>query len=130
MKKNSEIKFTNEQIVEFEGVQSKNWDKFYEIHNNRFFKDRHWLFTEFPELVPSLVPQSVNPDSDDIANTLSQQLEKSCQVSEDVKLGSGRKIFEIGSGVGNSKLVINKLNPYINCVLFYYSGVSNHGVQQ
>ncbi|CAO1388212.1 unnamed protein product [Diamesa hyperborea] len=104
VKKNSEKKFTDEQIKDLEEVQSKNWDKFYEIHTNRFFKDRHWLFTEFPELAPNHVaPERVYPEGDEITNKMSQ-----LEVSEDVEVGSGRKIFEIGSGVGNTVFPILK----------------------
>lgn len=50
MQGNSEIKFTEEAIQKYEVEADKNWDAFYDIHTNRFFKDRNWLFTEFPEL--------------------------------------------------------------------------------
>lgn len=93
IKKNSEVKFSEEELKTLEAAQAANWDSFYDIHQNRFFKDRQWLFTEFPELAPNVeAPEKVN--CEDIAI----KFEK---LSVD-GYGNGRKIFELGSGVGNS----------------------------
>ena len=90
VKKNSCVRFSEEEIEGFETSQATKWDDFYNIHQNKFFKDRHWLFTEFPELAPKAdekAPEKFYAGESPVAT----------------RHFESRKIFEIGSGVGNSK---------------------------
>jgi SAM-dependent methyltransferase len=96
------VKFSQDELEVLEKSQSNNWDTFYGVHQNRFFKDRHWLFTEFPELAPSAdAPERFYPQSNEIAiNKLS-----------DLTLHQqGRRIFELGAGVGNTIFPILRYN--------------------
>lgn len=77
-----------EKIEKYENEASNFWNEFYTIHQNKFFKDRHWLFTEFPELKAS------HSNADHF------------------------NIFEIGCGVGNTIFPILQYNNDINLRVF------------
>ncbi|XP_027283673.1 tRNA N(3)-methylcytidine methyltransferase METTL2A isoform X5 [Cricetulus griseus] len=61
VQENSSQRVSPEKQVDYEVNAHKYWNDFYKIHENGFFKDRHWLFTEFPELAPSHNPMTDLP---------------------------------------------------------------------
>jgi hypothetical protein len=40
-----------EDRIRLEQKQAENWDKFYMRNSSNFFKDRHWITREFPEVL-------------------------------------------------------------------------------
>uniref|UniRef100_A0A3P9N996 tRNA N(3)-cytidine methyltransferase n=1 Tax=Poecilia reticulata TaxID=8081 RepID=A0A3P9N996_POERE len=50
---NSSIRLPLTEQGKFSTDACQYWDQFYEAHQDKFFKDRRWLFLEFPELLPS-----------------------------------------------------------------------------
>jgi len=84
-------KMTNEKWEKLKNELSNSWNQFYSVHEHKFFKDRQWLFTEFPELL--LTPSNKNEKFN---------------------------ILETGCGVGNCVFPILRTNDLVKTNLFIY----------
>ncbi|XP_053677344.1 tRNA N(3)-methylcytidine methyltransferase Mettl2 [Anopheles nili] len=123
VKKNSSAKLSEEEVARLSTEADQNWDRFYGIHQNRFFKDRHWLFTEFPELAPlkrpETAPQRVLPSGEAVNRSETTPPEADLQ---------RRTIFEIGCGVGNTVFPILKYSDEEN-LMIYSSDFSRQAIE-
>ncbi|XP_023661782.2 tRNA N(3)-methylcytidine methyltransferase METTL8, mitochondrial [Paramormyrops kingsleyae] len=104
---NSREKIPVAEQAKFDIDASKYWDGFYEMHQNKFFKDRSWLFHEFPELLTTetpgciLVPEPGEGQRNG-APTLQQGSGGDGETADFPGKQASFRIFEIGCGAGNS----------------------------
>jgi tRNAThr (cytosine32-N3)-methyltransferase len=82
-------------IEEQESNVTNKWNEFYAMHEDKFFKDRKWIFSEFPELLQAITEQ--DHEARDIS---------SCN------------ILEVGCGVGNAVVHILNCNTRSNLSVY------------
>ncbi|XP_058055192.1 tRNA N(3)-methylcytidine methyltransferase Mettl2 isoform X1 [Anopheles bellator] len=121
VRQNCSLKLPADEVERLAAEADRNWDRFYSIHQNRFFKDRHWLFTEFPELAPTVsrgttVPERVFPEG------------AAPSTPATVEPSQRRTIFEIGCGVGNTVFPILKYSDEKD-LLVYASDFSQQAIE-
>ncbi|XP_028394698.1 methyltransferase-like protein 2 [Dendronephthya gigantea] len=112
VEQNTSIKLPTDIQEKYNCEPNQYWNSFYMQHNNRFFKDRHWLFTEFPELlVPSATNSCDHPNDRNNINKDQLNVHKTpTEIVEYPGYKATKRILEVGCGVGNTVFPILETN--------------------
>lgn len=131
---------SSNQAEEYEVKAGEFWDKFYSIHQNRFFKERNWLFTEFPDLAPGQlvgrervfgstgerqqeegdvnVHEGEVPVLQEERVELGEKVAKLRQTESYFGENSGFRLFEVGCGTGSSVFPVLEVNQSSDLVVY------------
>ncbi|XP_014867388.1 PREDICTED: methyltransferase-like protein 8 [Poecilia mexicana] len=115
---NSSIRLPLKEQGKFSTDACQYWDQFYEAHQDKFFKDRRWLFLEFPELLPSSAEEKRTNACRSHQEAAAEPNETIRQISSFPGQHASFRILEVGCGVGNSVFPI--VNTIKNTHSFLY----------
>jgi len=126
----------------YEEKAAEYWDKFYSIHQNRFFKERNWLFTEFPDLAPGYqgaVRVYKEGDKEDRSEEIKTNASKPCDAISQLDIDrlrenesylgekSNIRLLEVGCGTGSTVFPILEMNTRPD-LMVYCCDLSNTAV--
>ncbi|KAK6483120.1 mRNA N(3)-methylcytidine methyltransferase METTL8 [Huso huso] len=108
---NSSVQIPLEERDKYDKEAGKYWDEFYKTHQNKFFKDRNWLFFEFPELLSHRREGfGVEEGQCNVAVPASKNNEMWKKMNTFPGSEATFRIFEVGCGAGNSVFpIVNAL---------------------
>ena len=109
------------------GTQAaKNWNDFYRRNSTNFFKDRHWTWREFPELLAETGPRPVRVRPGRGRGVSAGRSHRLDAWFSSIEQGVAPSLLEVGCGVGNFVFPLLEQNK---AVRVYACDFAKHAVE-
>ena len=131
IRENSERKMLAEESAKYDEKANEFWNDFYKTHSDKFFKERNWIFIDFPELIGNcseaqrqvkferefqdklrLADENARQKPDDGQESAEGAKSEGTTVESNDRSADEKelKIFEIGCGTGSTIRTILNVN--------------------